>query len=108
MTQQAVADAIGISRSSYANYECDRRQPDQATLVRLADLFNVSVDYILCRNEEQPTVNDDGLRAKAIDRIQALPDPALERVLDFLEGIQVGRGIASGKAAAGDPADKPT
>ena len=95
MNQQSVADAVGINRSTYANYESDRRQADHSTLVKLADLFHVSIDYILCRNEEQPTVEDDELRARAIERVQALPDPALSRVLDFLDGIEVGREIAS-------------
>lgn len=102
LNQRDVADAVGIARSSYANYECGRREVDHNTLVKLADFFNVSIDHILCRNEKQPIVDDDELRAKAIQRVQALPDPALTRVLDFLEGLEVGREIAADTAVAND------
>ncbi len=104
MSQFDVADAIGISRSTYANYECDRRQASYETLLRLAELFHVSVDYILCRDEGQPIVKDDELRARAIERVQSLPDPALTRVLDFLEGLEAGREIASAGGAGDDQA----
>ncbi|MBR3544705.1 MAG: helix-turn-helix transcriptional regulator, partial [Oscillospiraceae bacterium] len=101
LNQQAVADAIGINRSSYANYESDRRQADHATLVKLANLFDVSVDYILCRENKQPT-DDDGLRAWAIERVQNLSDPALVRVHDFLTGLEAGQEIGGAPAADHD------
>ena len=104
MRQEDVAEAIGICRSSYANYECDRRQADHATLVKLADLFDVSVDFIICRDETQPIVEDDELRTRAIERVQALPDPALTRVLDFLDGLEAGLSVGSAAPAAAGPA----
>lgn len=103
MTQQDVADKIGVNRSTYANYESNRRQVDHATLVKLADLFNVSIDYILCHEDKQPTVDDDGLRAWAIERVSGLSDPALERVRDFLTGLEAGQEIGAAPAADRDP-----
>ncbi len=51
-TQQRVADAIGISRGAYANYEVGTREPDAETLSKLADLYQVSTDYLLGRTDD--------------------------------------------------------
>lgn len=45
MTQQAVADRVGITRATLSNYEIDRRTPDLKTLRKLAECFGVSLDY---------------------------------------------------------------
>ena len=46
-TQQDLANFLGISRGTYAHYEINRREPDAATLIKLADYFHVSVDALL-------------------------------------------------------------
>ncbi|MFD1675448.1 helix-turn-helix domain-containing protein [Alicyclobacillus fodiniaquatilis] len=46
-TQQTVADHLGISRGAYANYEVGSREPDAETFAKLAELFNVTTDYLL-------------------------------------------------------------
>lgn len=45
MTQQSVADKVGITRATLSNYEIDRRTPDLKTLRKLAECFNVSLDF---------------------------------------------------------------
>lgn len=46
-TQQGLADAIGIERSTYASYETGRNKPDAVLLSRIAKVFDVSSDFIL-------------------------------------------------------------
>ena len=46
-TQQGLADAIGIERSTYASYETGRNKPDVVLLSRIAKVFDVSSDFIL-------------------------------------------------------------
>ena len=56
--------------------------------------------------EEQiktPTAEGDGLMLDIINRIQRLPDPALDRLSDFLDGLEAGQEIASPSPAAPDP-----
>lgn len=45
MTQQAVADKVGITRATLSNYEIDRRTPDLKTLRKLAECYGVSLDF---------------------------------------------------------------
>lgn len=50
MTQQNMAEYLNIARSTYNGYELNLFEPDITTLKRLADLYNVSIDY-LCDHE---------------------------------------------------------
>lgn len=50
-TQQAMADMLQLTLNAYQKYEQAERSPSLECLVRLADIFNVSTDYLLCRDE---------------------------------------------------------
>ena len=47
VSQQKLADAIGMSQSSVNDYENRNIEPDISTLMRMADFFETSVDYIV-------------------------------------------------------------
>ena len=47
MSQQALAKALGISASAVGMYEQGRREPSLQMVVKLAELFGVSTDYLL-------------------------------------------------------------
>ena len=62
LTQQEVADKIGITRPAYTAYESGKREPDFSMLQVLADLFGVSTDYLLGRSDKRhlyPKVESD-------------------------------------------------
>ena len=43
-TQQEISDLLNISRQAYSNYETSKRTPDLDSLMRLADIYGVSLD----------------------------------------------------------------
>jgi transcriptional regulator with XRE-family HTH domain len=45
--QTFVASELGISVSAYSHYECDDRSPDTASLIKLANLYNINVNYLI-------------------------------------------------------------
>lgn len=47
LTQTKVARDINISRATYNNYELDKRQADYDTLLKLANYFDTTVDYLI-------------------------------------------------------------
>lgn len=49
LTSEELCSKIGIKGGSYRNYERNDRKPDYDTLVKLADFYNVSTDYLLGR-----------------------------------------------------------
>lgn len=53
LTQQDVANWLGIERSTYGKYETGGSEPTFDTLCRLADFFNVSVEYLMGRTSEK-------------------------------------------------------
>lgn len=52
--QLTLAKDLGVKQSTVSGWEHDRRQMDHQTLVKLAEYFDVSIDYILKRDEAAP------------------------------------------------------
>lgn len=50
-TQQQLADLLNIALRSYQKYEQGEREPSYNTLIRLADILDVSIDYLLGRDD---------------------------------------------------------
>lgn len=55
-TQISVQMKTGIEQALLSKFENEERIPPTETLVRLAEFYNVSIDYILCRTDK-PEVN---------------------------------------------------
>lgn len=55
-TQQQIAEKIGITQRKYSYIETGTQQLTDEILVALAQVYNVSVDYLLCRTDN-PEVN---------------------------------------------------
>jgi len=53
LTQNDLADFLQINRTTYANYEQGRREPDYITISKLADFYDVSIDLLLGRKENE-------------------------------------------------------
>lgn len=51
ISQQRLASAIGVSQQSVNKYENHNVEPDIATLVKIADYFHTSVDYLIGHSE---------------------------------------------------------
>ena len=49
LTSEELCSKIGIKGGSYRNYERNDRKPDYDTLVKLADFYGVTTDYLLGR-----------------------------------------------------------
>lgn len=50
-TQKETATTLGMTPNAYQKYELGTSEPNLAKLVYLADMFDVSLDYLLCRDE---------------------------------------------------------
>ena len=56
ISQLKLAMDLGMNQNSISRYESGEREADYQTLIRLADYFNVSIDYLLERTEN-PLIN---------------------------------------------------
>lgn len=52
-SQREVAEKLGISTSAYGYYEQGKTTPDTEMLLKLANLFQVTTDYLLGRSDEK-------------------------------------------------------
>ncbi|MGM9534056.1 MAG: helix-turn-helix domain-containing protein [Intestinibacter sp.] len=85
ITQRELANKLNISKSSLAMYETNKRQPTNDVLVKLADYFDVSVDYLLGRTIARKQV--DTIAFHSIDDSE-LSDEGKEELRNYLEYLK--------------------
>ena len=55
LTQEQVAESLGVSRQTISNWENEKTYPDIISVIKMSDLYAVSLDHLL--KEEQPMSN---------------------------------------------------
>ena len=91
ISQQRLADVLGVSQQSINQYENHRVEPDIRVLSALADYFNTSIDYIVGRTDirrriestEPFALNQD--EAALIDSYRSLTNREKQCVLTLLD-----------------------
>ncbi len=64
ITQEELADQLGISNQAVSNWETEQNNPDEDVLIKLADIFNVTLDELFDRKVSVfPWEDDDTMRA---------------------------------------------
>ncbi|WP_432407675.1 helix-turn-helix domain-containing protein [Wukongibacter sp. M2B1] len=90
LTRDELADKINISYSAVSKYETNSRFPDQEMLKKIADYFNVSIDYLLCRtdieNIEYSKIG--GTDFHSFD-VHGLPNEAIKEVEKYIELLKL-------------------
>lgn len=93
VTQQTVADILGISREGYSYYENGHRKPDYEAISKLANYFDVTADYLI-GNSPNPDFSTqvtglvqlkDDRRVPVLGRVPAgVPIQAIEEIEDYV------------------------
>lgn len=52
LSQEELAEKLDISRQAISKWESNQSNPDIDNIIRLGEIYNVSMDYILCGKEE--------------------------------------------------------
>lgn len=94
LTSEELCSKIGIKGGSYRNYERNDRKPDYDTLVKLADFYGVSTDYLLGRPTAQPPTDAlerlfteksfSALEEELLRKYMELPHEARQAVVRFI------------------------
>ncbi|WP_274649391.1 helix-turn-helix domain-containing protein [Paenibacillus humicola] len=77
-TQEQTAASLGISRAALSHYEKNRREPDTETLSKFADLFHVSVDYLVGRTNVPHVTLDEPIR-QFVDQLELSDEELLKK-----------------------------
>lgn len=98
LSQYELADLLGYSRGQIGNYEQGTREPDHSTLEKIADFFNVSIDYLLGKSNVRESA--DKVLEKSNDNEYTialhdnkgydynLPEEARQEINDFIEFVR--------------------
>jgi transcriptional regulator with XRE-family HTH domain len=62
LKQSAVAAELDVTAATVSRYESGDMQPDNNTLIKLADLFDCSIDYLLGRDANGIALSDDEIK----------------------------------------------
>lgn len=89
ITSETLCNDIGIASGSYRNYERNDRNPPYDVLLKIADYYNVSLDYLFDREKQKnpllemtvKPINDDEMWAE----YEKLPDIAKEIFIEVME-----------------------
>lgn len=71
-TQKEVADKIGMLQQAYGRYEIGKNMPPASVIIKLADIFNVSTDYLLGRTDIPNTAANEQILKAAMQFNQAV------------------------------------
>lgn len=94
VTQQDLADYLGVGRPTVAGYETKDKQPDYDKLKQIAEYFKVSVDYLLGITDicDPYYLNDTQQQHKKACRsldVSDLPEEAVKQVEEYIELLRL-------------------
>ena len=86
--QAAFSQLLGVSQAALSGYETGKHQADYSILLKIADLFDVSVDYLLGKSDIKKAPNAEALsatpEAQALREVmESLSPEDRQRVLEF-------------------------
>ena len=84
LTLDQVAAALNLRNQYVSNYELGKRKPDYETLKRFADFYNVTVDYLLER-ENKISQDQEYFRIMSKAKKDGFSASDIEKALDFLK-----------------------
>ncbi len=87
LSQQAVADKLGIAQQTYAHYEVGRARMPVSLMPEVAALFGVGADELLGLKNGIGKRGPTPLLQKQIERLNSLPKAQQKVVMKMLDGV---------------------
>ena len=93
LTQGQIARAVGWHRPTVSEIEAGRRKVSADELVRLAEIYDVNVRWVVGEEDEESDLAADRVKlaARALDKLR---DEDLDRVLQLIQALRISRGSA--------------
>lgn len=81
LRQREMAAALGVSESCYCSYETCSREPCYRILFQIADLFGVSLDYLLMRKIPGKSCTLSPEDIDILEKFHAIDDPSARKLI---------------------------
>lgn len=86
-TQQEIAELLQIKQHSYSQYELGKTQPNIENLIKLADYYNVSVDYLIDRKWHNDIGYLTPTQIECVNMIKQLNEINLTKLVGYLSAM---------------------
>lgn len=84
LTQQQLSNMLGVTQATLSGWENEKFEIDNSSLLQCANIFGVTVDFIL--GNDTDASNENGIKIPVLGSIQAgIPIEAVEEILDYEE-----------------------
>ena len=90
ISQKELAEHLGMSAGNLCDWEKGRTEPDIGALIRIADYFDESVDYIIGRSWEGGGEAVSAAKRRLTGRIRAMDDATAELLLKTIDALSSG------------------
>ena len=92
LTQQKLADILGVSRSTVAMWENGKNEPDNVMLTRIAEYFHITTDELLghstkAQTDSSPVSILDKKKQLIVSKIGLMNDNQASLVLAYIDGV---------------------
>lgn len=82
ITMREAAEKLNLPYTTYVNYEKNAREPNSEILIEIADFYNTSIDYLLCRSNVR--VDDH-----VLDIVNTIDNDILEQTGNLRDAIRL-------------------
>ena len=85
LTQRELAEKFNIAEPTYSHYENGRYEPNIETLIKLADFFGCSIDYLLGHRLDNQEINQE--QQEVISLIRQLNSEQIKVLKIYISGM---------------------
>lgn len=87
LKQEDVAKALSMSQTGYSYYESGRSEPNIETLCKLANYYNVSIDYLIGRENKNDVGYLTPQQVECVSMIKQLNETNLIKAMGYLSAM---------------------
>lgn len=85
MTQEELANIVEVSPSTIQKWESDKADPNTGTLIKIAQTFGVSLDYLFGFQDDKKTT-ESFLLIEKIESLDEAQKNEVSRFVDYVKG----------------------
>lgn len=87
LTQREVAQFLGVDRTTYVKYERGDSEPNFDTILKLADFFDTTTDYILGKTNNPKSLDEqlEGIEFALFGEVRDMTDEEKQDVLEYIK-----------------------
>ena len=86
MTQEEVAKLLNVTTQTYQNYELNKREPNIETLIKLANIFDTTIDYLIGREKKQLIDKND---KEILEYLNKLKENEKWHILEIIKSMNI-------------------